>query len=1467
MKRIFTFLIFVFIYLGLFSQTFTGTTGAIPDNQTETCFSAPVAGIGALNCIRITLTLRITHTKDQDIDMYLVSPTGTRVMVATDCGGNGDHYNTTTFAMSSANLITAGTAPFNGTYRPEGDFDDFTGLNANGNWQLCITDDNSGTSGTLNSWSITFASFGTPVTYGTPCTAQPVAVSTSCSYSIYSNICAGNSAVANPSCGTYRGDDIWFTAVVPVGGNMVIDSDEGTLTDLEMAVYSGPDCNTLTPISCNLNSSANGNMPRIVVTGQVPGTTIWIRMWDLAGNEYGDFGLCVWYSLTSITTCSGNFYDTGGSAGDYWADEDYQVTYCPSVVGSTIQMNFSVFDIETGNDWISVYDGDNTTAPSLGTYDNSSPLAGIVSATGFNPTGCLTFVFHSNGSTEQGGWAASINCAAPCQDVYVGTLVTNPPYYTVDGINYVDICENESVSYIVSGSYPENNTNYNQNDASSVFTWHFGDGQIATGTSVSHIYAGQEGHDVDLTIIDVNGCRNLDDLAVRVRTSTTPIFAGTVISPSPVCLGTSVALNGVITPVQASMAYGADVAGVVYLPDGTGVTYFSGLNFANFTPGATVTAVTDIVSICANMEHSYMGDLSMVLRCPDGSGMTVFLQGGDGTILGEPVADNLPVDDNTTLSTPGIGYDYCWTPTSVSGTIDNAANWQPVVNYIDPVGQTSPGTIQQLRPGNYQIDGNWTDLLGCPLNGTWTIEITDHLGLDNGYIFNWGINFAPSLYPIQWSYTPTIVSQTWTGPNVTISTNPGAATPAATGNLNYTFTVVDNFNCTYDTVIPLTVNPIPVATATNDGPYCVGNTINLFATGPVGATYTWSGPNAFSSLVQNPSIINCTAAAAGVYTAVVQPLTGCNVSKTTTVVIDTQNPTASNPLPLSVQCFADVPVVNTAVVTDEADDLTINPTVTWVSDVSAGVCPRTITRTYKVADACGNFINVTQTITIIPSTVPVVPANGASTVACPASAVAPVTPAVTDVCGNNIAAVLISTVDNPNPVTCEGTRIYTYTYTDCAGNASTWTYTYTIDYSGALTPPANGSSTVSCPAAAVNPGAPANINDACGRSVVPVLVGSTEVPNPVTCEGTVVWRYRYTACDGVTTADWTYTYTIDYSGGLTPPANGSSTVACPAAAVNPGAPANILDACGGSVVPVLIGSVSVPSPVTCEGSVVWTYRYTACDGTTTADWTYTYTVDYSGALVPPVNGSSTVSCLAAAVNPGAPANVLDACGRSVVPVLIGSVDAPNPVTCEGTRIWTYRYTACDGTTIANWTYTYTIDYSGALTPPANGASTVSCPALAVNPGAPANINDACGRAVLPVLVGFVDAPSPVTCEGTRIWTYRYTACDGTTIANWTYTYTIDYSGALTPPVNGSSTVSCPVAAVNPGAPANINDACGRSVIPVLIGSTDVPNPITCEGARVWRYRYTACDGITTADWTYTYTIDYSGGLTPPANGS
>ncbi|MCS6905250.1 MAG: fibronectin type III domain-containing protein, partial [Bacteroidia bacterium] len=62
--------------------------------------------------------------------------------------------------------------------------------------------------------------------------------------------------------------------------------------------------------------------------------------------------------------------------------------------------------------------------------------------------------------------------------------------------------------------------------------------------------------------------------------------------------------------------------------------------------------------------------------------------------------------------------------------------------------------------------------------------------------------------------------------------------------------------------------------ATSNGPLCAGQTLQLGASTIPGAVYTWSGPNGFSSGVQNPVRVNVGTLDGGVYT-VYATLNGC----------------------------------------------------------------------------------------------------------------------------------------------------------------------------------------------------------------------------------------------------------------------------------------------------------------------------------------------------------------------------------------------------------------------------------------------------------------------------------------------------------------------------------------------------------------------------------------------------------------
>ncbi len=108
----------------------------------------------------------------------------------------------------------------------------------------------------------------------------------------------------------------------------------------------------------------------------------------------------------TITTCSGNYYDTGGSGANYGNSQNIVTTFCSANPGECIVLTFSAFSIENNWDFLTIYDGPNAASPVIGQYTGiNSP--GTVTAT----SGCLTIRFTSDVSINSTGWAASVSCA------------------------------------------------------------------------------------------------------------------------------------------------------------------------------------------------------------------------------------------------------------------------------------------------------------------------------------------------------------------------------------------------------------------------------------------------------------------------------------------------------------------------------------------------------------------------------------------------------------------------------------------------------------------------------------------------------------------------------------------------------------------------------------------------------------------------------------------------------------------------------------------------------------------------------------------------------------------------------------------------------------------------------------------------------------------------------------------------
>ncbi|MFD1631491.1 MBG domain-containing protein [Pseudopedobacter beijingensis] len=103
----------------------------------------------------------------------------------------------------------------------------------------------------------------------------------------------------------------------------------------------------------------------------------------------------------------------------------------------------------------------------------------------------------------------------------------------------------------------------------------------------------------------------------------------------------------------------------------------------------------------------------------------------------------------------------------------------------------------------------------------------------------------------------------------------------ATGTPSGNIAVSSTGATTKNIAVSGTVKTTP--TASSNSPVASGATLNLSTPTVTGATYAWTGPNGFSSFVQNPSITNITAASAGTYSVTVT-VSGCTSLAGTTVV-------------------------------------------------------------------------------------------------------------------------------------------------------------------------------------------------------------------------------------------------------------------------------------------------------------------------------------------------------------------------------------------------------------------------------------------------------------------------------------------------------------------------------------------------------------------------------------------------------
>ena len=257
---------------------------------------------------------------------------------------------------------------------------------------------------------------------------------------VTSNIGASGSEIADPTipapgCSIYSGGDVWHSVVVPISGNLNIETSNSVgspLADTGVAVYSGV-CGALTLVSCDDDASTNGLFSLITLTGRTPGEVLYIRSFEYQNNSFGNYQISAYDCPSTVPAPTGvaaQSFCVSGTVADLVATGTAIKWYDAATLGNLL---LSTDALVSGN----TYYASQTLA-----CEGLQRLAVTVTATPSNPTGATTQTFCPTGSPDlatlivtSGGTGLVWYDAATSGNVLPATTVLTATTYYVSSIN------------------------------------------------------------------------------------------------------------------------------------------------------------------------------------------------------------------------------------------------------------------------------------------------------------------------------------------------------------------------------------------------------------------------------------------------------------------------------------------------------------------------------------------------------------------------------------------------------------------------------------------------------------------------------------------------------------------------------------------------------------------------------------------------------------------------------------------------------------------------------------------------------------------------------------------------------------------------------------------------------------------------------------------------------------------------
>jgi large repetitive protein len=796
----------------------------------------------------------------------------------------------------------------------------------------------------------------------------------------------------------------------------------------------------------------------------------------------------------------------------------------------------------------------------------------------------------------------------------------------------------------------------------------------------------------------------------------------TISGGNSICSGgapVTLTANGVVNAPPVSFSNNTSFN----IPDDNNVGIMSPITISGF-PG---TVGTSLISVCMNIAHTFVGDLVVILRCPDGTQIDLSRRrGGSG--------DNFT---NTCFSTSG-----------------------PLISGIVAGGAPFTGTYQPEQP----LPG----LSSCLINGTWNLIVRDRAAGDVGQLLNWTISFGNTL---TYSWSPATGLSATTGQTVTA--NPTSTT-------TYTVTVTDNSGCSSTATHTVNVGNNTLPTFNPITPICSGATPpTLPGTSTNGITGTWSpatvsntasGTYTFTptagqcassttlSVTVNPATTPTFSSIAAICSGAAAPTlpgtstNGISGTWSPTTVSNTASATY-NFTPTAGQCATNASL---AVTVNSIVTPTFNPIAPICSGAAAPTLPGTstngITGTWSPATVSNT---TTGTYNFTPTAGQC--ASGTTVAVTVNPNVTPSFNPIPPICSGAAAPALPGTSTNGitgtwSPATVNNTASGTYTFTPTAGQcassttlsvtvnpATTPTFTPIAAICSGATPPTlpgtstNGISGTWSPATVSNTAnATYNFTPTAGQCAtnasLSVTVNSIVTPtfNPIApiCSGAAAPTLPGTSTNGIT-GTWspaTVSNTATGTYNFTPTAGQCASGTSLSVSVNPNVTPvfnPISPICSGAPAPTLPGTstngiTGTWSPVTVSNTASGTYNFTPTAGQCASGTSLSVTVY-------PVYSSTISAQICSGQNYSLPDGTVVSTANSYV-VTLASVNGCDSVvttnlTVNATINTTTNATICQGNTYvmpdgsvvsSSGIYTYT------FTPP-SGCDSIVTTNLTVNP--------------------------------------------------------------------------------------------------------------------------------------------------------